>query len=111
MADFALDVDWVSRVSSWVDKSPSFGAGNDYLATVTSGPSASINATAVSSEYTSQTWTTATIYYKMQGMDQITAGLYATWVVTGTPDLAAGKYSGGLNLPLRDVHVIASWTF
>lgn len=49
-------------------------------------------------------------YFKMRGMDQVTAGLYNTWVVFGVPDFTATYYTGSLNLPLRDVVIDSSWT-
>lgn len=49
-------------------------------------------------------------FYKMRGMDALTDGLYDTWLAESEPDLDASEYAGALNLPLRDVIVIDSWS-
>jgi hypothetical protein len=113
MADSTLNIDWRSSVvGQWVNSTPGWMSGNDsYTTAVQTGSATWLNLAVATPAYTTQTWIAKQVYYKMRGMDQITAGVYATWVVTGTPDLTASRYTGGLNLPLRDVHVIDSWTF
>jgi hypothetical protein len=49
-----------------------------------------------------------TYYYQMEGTDAVT-NTTASWVVQGAPDFSAQFYTGGLTLPLRNVHVLAFW--
>lgn len=110
MADFTLDIDWVSRVSDWVNKDAGYNTGIDHLTTVTSGNASWLNLAIGAVAINAQPWTTGTRYFKMRGMDQVTNGLYATWIVTGSPDFAASRYVGGLNLPLRAVTLVDTWS-
>lgn len=116
MADFTLDIDWLANATTTATTSrltvtAAYQQSNDgYTAAVTTSSSKWLNKAIGAVSWNSTKWSAGATYYKMRGMDQLTNGLYATWVVTGAPDYAAGSYVGGLNLPLRDVHVIDTWT-
>jgi hypothetical protein len=115
MADYALNVDWrATAIAASGNQVPSMmGTVNDWLSTVLTdtrinGGQQNIDIPAL----TVRTWDANLTYYKMRGMDQVTAGVYATWVVTGQPDFTAARYvnTGSLNLPLRDVCVVDIWS-
>jgi hypothetical protein len=116
MADSALNIDWLASASSTASTCKlnvyaNVQTANDSLAAAaTNQLSCWINDTVGDLSKNTTKWSAGATYYKMRGMDQTTNGLYATWVVTGAPDYSAGSYTGALNRPLRDVHVVDTWT-
>lgn len=112
MADSTLNIDWQSSVPGlWVNAAPNHTTSNDHFASaVTNATTKWLNVAVDGAQFSNQTWTSQITYYKMRGMDQVTDGLYATWVVTGAPDFTGAQYSGGLNLPLRAIAIVATWT-
>lgn len=45
------------------------------------------------------------VYFKMSGEDNVTNGLWDSWVVTGSPDPTGAQYLGALSRPLRNIFI------
>jgi len=112
MADVALNVDWraTALLGCGAQTPPMMTAATDWLPQVITDPATRGGRLNVDqSDLIVRTWDGQLTYYKMRGMDNLTNGLYATWVVSGTPDFGAARYIGPILTPLRDVCIIDVW--
>lgn len=112
MADYTLDQDYLSiALAATGSFTPEQETATDWLSAVTTTTETKGDQLFVDPEAVEvRIWDGNATYYKMRGMDQVTDGLYDTWVVQGNPDFGAARYVGALGLPLRDVCIIDVWT-